>query len=74
MAIRQYIVGGILALVVICATVLGALGVVPGERVIELLSLVGASFVGGLAGAAWRTPQKSSSERVQDRPPLRDGT
>jgi len=62
MGTRQYILGGILALVVVCATVLAALGVVPGERVIELLSVVVASFVGGLAGAGWLSPRPPSEE------------
>lgn len=85
MGTRQYILGGILALVVVCATVLAALEVVPGERVIELLSVVVASFVGGLAGAGWRTPTTQAAWGVQyepganelpptERPPPTDGT
>jgi hypothetical protein len=53
---RTTLLAILLGLVIVCATLLAALGVVPGERVIELLSVVVASFVGGLAGAGWRSP------------------
>jgi hypothetical protein len=60
MTVRHWILGGIVGLVVICATILGALQVVPGERVIELLSVVIGSFVGGLAGAGMLRGSSSS--------------
>lgn len=50
MSSRAWMLGGIIALVVVCATILGALGVVPGERVLELLGVVVAAFFGS-AGA-----------------------
>jgi hypothetical protein len=63
---KQWILGGVVALVVICATILGALQVVPGERVLELLSVVVASFVGGLAGAGMLGPSSASRGKRGD--------
>lgn len=48
---RQYSVVALIALVVVCVTVLGAMQVVEGQRVLDLLGVIIASFLGGMTGA-----------------------
>lgn len=52
---------GIVALVVVCATVLGALQVVPGERVLELLGVVVAAFFGAASANMLRPAAKTDT-------------
>jgi hypothetical protein len=65
---RQYLFAAVLALVIVCATILGALGVVNAERVFDMLSIVVASFLGGLSGAGL---SRSSSSGGSLKPPPR---
>lgn len=62
-AVRQWLLGGLVALVVICATVLASLQVVDGGRVLDLLGVVVASFLGGMAGANVRASSASQPLR-----------
>ena len=50
-AARWYVLAAIIGLGLICVTVLAALKVVPGERVLDLLGTAIAAFVGALAGS-----------------------
>jgi hypothetical protein len=47
---RTTLLGVLLGLVIVCATVLGALQVVNADRVLDLLGNVVASFLGALTG------------------------
>lgn len=50
-ATRWYVIAGLFALTLLCATVLASIGVVDGGRVLDLAGTGMAGFVGALVGA-----------------------